>query len=444
MNARIRRAVMMAASLCLAACFGNSGTVSVGLVTAPESTLLDRVERIRMTLSDPRTVVEALRSDGRFTLSLEAPADGSPGTITVECFDASDQLIGYGASPPFAVGPIDARIAVYIAAPNSMAPAPVKLSVGRFEVGTARLSYGLVVIGGRGNDNAARSEVEIYNAYNHTLARGLDLPAPRAGPAVTSTLDGQAYIFGGFGADSSSQSNAWRFDTRVAPSGAFQDLFSSAAARGGARALPISATQFLVTGEPALIDAITLTVTPVVDAEFLPREAVTLVVSNQLVVIAAGASVVRYRSGTFDVLSVPSALRTGHAMVTTSDGQAAVIGGELGLELTRDAVKIDPISGAATIIPKALETARRRPAVARAGKRIVVAGGIAASGEILSTAEILDGATLAHLATIPMAGPRAAAVADVLPNNQVLLIGGIDGLGRPRDLLELFTPGPDP
>jgi hypothetical protein len=202
----------------------------------------------------------------------------------------------------------------------------------------------------------------------------------------------------------------------------------------------ISATKFLVTGAAAIIDALDSSVLPASVAEVMPREAAAVVAADRVVVIGAGARVVRFRDDVFDVLSVPAALRTGHAVVSTSDAQIAVIGGELALALTHDAVKIDPITGVGVVIPEVLEVARRRAAVARAGNRIVVAGGTSASGEILATAEILDGATLAHLATIPMAVPRTAANAEALGNGQVLVIGGIDRQGRPTDQLELFTP----
>jgi hypothetical protein len=112
-----------------------------------------------------------------------------------------------------------------------MGAAPTTLAVGRFEVGSARLPYGVIIAGGRDNGNAVRGEVEIYNAYDHTLRRGLDLPKPRAGVAMGTTVDGQAYIFGGFGPDNAAQADAWRFDTRVAPSGFVTELPGSAPCR---------------------------------------------------------------------------------------------------------------------------------------------------------------------------------------------------------------------
>lgn len=427
-----------------AGCFGETGTLSVSVLDAPDSTLLDDVQRIRMTLLTPRTVVEARRSPGGgFQLALEAAADGNPSTLQVEGFDAADELIAYGTTPPFSVGPIDAHVAVFLAPPISMAHAPVLLAVPRFELGVAPLTYGAVMAGGRDNTNGVRGELEIYNAFDHTLARGLDLPQPRAGAAVGATIDGRVFVVGGQGGDGAATSTTWLFNSTVAPAGAYLELTSSAPARTGERAVPISNTRFLLTGAAAQIDAINAVVQPVAGAPALPTQMAAVLAGEEIIAIGAGAAtVVRFRGGAFDQLAVPAALRSGHAVVSTADAQIAVIGGQLGAELSADAVKIDPISGAGTVVPAVLEIPRRRAAVARAGAFIVVAGGTSASESILDTAEILDATTLKHLATIPLRAPRAFAEAVALPNDQVLLVGGLDNRGRPSDRLELFTGAP--
>lgn len=431
------------AVLTLAGCFGATGTVSVSLVTAPGSTLLDSVERIRLTLSEPHTVVESTRRGGGFSLSLEAPADGDAGHLTVECFNSLEQLVGYGVSPDFTVGPIDASVAIYVAAPLSVAPAPVKLAVPRFELGSAPLRYGAVLAGGRSNDNAARGELEIYNAFSHSLTRGLDLPQPRSGPALAATFDGGVYLMGGATTDGTPQGGLWRFDTNVAPAGTWQELTSTAAPRAGERALPLSLTRFLLTGAPALLDAGQGAATALDSSVAVPRAAAAVLSESAAIVVGANATrVVRYRDGAFDELAAPAALRAGPAVVATSDGQIAVIGGEIGADLSAGAVKLDPRTGAATALADVLEIPRKQAAAARAGDFIVLAGGLSASGAILDNAEILDGATLAHLATVPLSMPRVAMAVEVLPNGQILLAGGLDGRGRASDLLELFTPRP--
>lgn len=433
------------ASASAAACLGDSGTISVQVVTAPDSTLLDGVQKVRLTLSDPRTVVTSVRGPSGFSLSLEATADNEIGRVWVEGFDSADRLIAYGISPPFNVGPIDAKLVVYVAPPQSMAAAPVHLAAPRTDVGVANLPYGAIFVGGRDNGNAVRGEVELYNAYDHTLVRGLDLPAPRAGAAVAATVDGRAFIIGGQAADGQASTLTWQFNTNVAPAGSYAELPNTAAPRAGERTVPLSAVRFLVTGEAAQLDAANGQVSSISGAPALPTQMAANLSGNDgndVIAVGAGASVVRYAAGAFSTLTAPDALRTGHAVVPTADGQFAVIGGGDGNGLRADAVKIDGVSGAAVTVPDVLETPRRRAAVARAGQLIVVAGGVSGSGVILNDAELLDATTLQHVATIPMVAPRAFAEAVTLPNDQVLLVGGLNGLGRPTDLLELFTPRP--
>jgi hypothetical protein len=431
-------------SALLAACLSDSGTIQVSVIAAPGSTLIESVQRIRLTLSDPRTVVEAVRGASGFSLALEAVADGEAGKIAVEGFDSNDRLIAYGLSPPFTIGPIDARVVVYLAPPQSMAIAPVQLAVPRFEIGAGSLAYGAILVGGRDNANAVRGEVELYNAYDHTLARGLDLPAPRAGAAVAATIDGRAFIIGGQGGDNQPSTLTWAFNTAAAPSGSYLELPNTAPARFGEHTVPISAARFLVTGSAAAqLDAINGLVTSLTSAPPLPTQMVSVLARDEIIAVGAGAAaVVRYRGGAFDTLAIPAALRTGHLVVTTADAQVAVIGGGDRDGLRSDAVKIDPIAGTGVTIPDVLEIPRSRPAVARAGALIVVAGGVSGSGVILDTAELLDATTLRHVATIPLVAPRAEAEAIALPNDQVLLIGGLDFRGRPTAMLELFTPGP--
>lgn len=437
-----RRLLAAALMLAASACVGTEGTITVQVLTSPGSTLIDSVERVRLTLSDPPTQVEASRQDGGFALSLTAAADGDPAWLALEGFDAAGAVVAYGRSPAFTVGPIDAKVAIFVAPPVSVTAAPASLAAARFELGAAPLAYGAILAGGRGNDDSARAELEIYNAFDHTLRRGLDLPAPRAGVAIATAIDGAAYLLGGATSEGVAQSTAWRFDTSAAPNGAWAELAPLPGARAGEQAVPLSLTEALVTGAPLRFSLTEGTAAALAGAPSLPRQAAVVSTDAGAVVIGAGATVVRYRAGAFDELPIPAAQRTGHAVVATADGHIAVLGGQRGDELVRDAVKIDPRTGVATFIVDALEVPRRHAAAARAGRYLVLAGGVSETGTILASAEVLDAETLAHLATVPLSAPRTGAVAQVLPNEQILFAGGIDGRGRASDLLELFTPGP--
>ena len=69
---------------------------------------------------------------------------------------------------------------------------------------------------------------------------------------------------------------------------------------------------------------------------------------------------------------------------------------------------------------------------------MIVAGGDAAGVD--ASVEIFDAVTLAPLATAQLVVPRKNAVALALPNDQILIAGGVDQNGAPIATLELFTP----
>jgi len=75
-------------ALALCACTGTTGTLQLQLVTAPDSQLLDAVERLRLTITNPRQVVESARTAGGFDLALEVDASDATGALVVEGFDA--------------------------------------------------------------------------------------------------------------------------------------------------------------------------------------------------------------------------------------------------------------------------------------------------------------------------------------------------------------------
>lgn len=439
-------ALVLAAGLGGAGCIGEDGLLSVTVVTAPESTLMSSVVKLRMTLTQPRKVVEAQRqADGGFDLSLEVAADSSAASrLLVEGYDENERLIAYGSSPPFAVNPSNASLAIYLAPPLSMGEAPKRLPRGRYELGVATLPYGAIFVGGRDNDNTVRGEVEIYNAYNHSLVSGMPLPTPRASAAVGTVVDGRAFIVGGRTGDGAAATGGWQFNTNTAPSGSYVELVSTAAGRVGARAVAITPGRFFITGTPpADLDALVGTVTPLTSTPSLPSEMVSVAKGNEVIAIGVGATVVRFRNATFDQLSIPSALRTDHSVVAMADGNVAVIGGKQGDVLTGDVVSIDPLTGMGTVLPNLLHTPREDAAVARAGNIIVVAGGVGGAGLVLGDAELLDATTLEHLGTIPLVAPRFGAEALPLPNGQVLLVGGLASNGRPTDQIELFTGEPE-
>ena len=443
-----RGVVLLAAAL--AGCTGQLGTLSVELVTAPGSTLLDDVVHARLTLTQPYTVVEADR-DGGQGLVLEVDATGASGQLLFEGLDAGGARIAVGQTPYLPIAAVDANVRIYVAPPVSLAAAPIALEPARTEIGAGALGYGVLLAGGRGAGGAPLRDLVIYNAYDHQLQVGRDLPAARTGMAVGIGATGWAYLFGGADDRGAPSGTFWRFDTTVAPAGAYLVLDPHPdLARIGAAAAPVGQERFLVTGAPPiLIDGVTVSL-GAVEAPGPPRLAGTATAvqtsDGAIYTVFAGdgngaSGVIRHGADGFAEVTAPAeALRTGHGAAPTPDGHVVVIGGATADGLVASAVRVDPAAKTAEAIPDVLATPRRDAAVAANGQVLLVAGGTDAAGALVTDAELIDVASLARLGTRPLIVPRTGAVAEALPNGQILVVGGRDADGAPVGVVELFTP----
>ena len=433
-------------AVAVAACSGEVGLMRIDLVTAPGSDLLERIERARLELSSPPTVVEAERgADGRLVLELEVVAEGQGALLTLEGYDAGGELVGLGLSAPLPIAAVDADLSLYVAPPLGFTGAPVDLDPARSEIGAARLPYGGVLAGGRDAAGAPVAALEIYNVYDHALQRGLDLPEPRAAMAVATGASDFIYLMGGEDAGGQPRHEAWRFDTALAPAGGYTGLASPPAlARAGASAAHIGGDQFLVTGDPpAQMDPGQVRA---IDGPSL-EGGVAVALSGQalgpVLVIGAGvgeAGAALHRAGSLEAIDAPdTARRTGHAAALLPDGRALVVGGEDDGGPTTAALLFRQAPDTFTVLEDFLAEPRTGAALAVTRDHVVVAGGTGAAGP-LATAEIFDAETLEPVATLPLAVPRTGAVAIALPNRQVLVAGGLDASGQPIATLELFTP----
>lgn len=421
------------AALC--ACSGTTGTVTLELATAPGSQVLDQVQTLRLTITNPHQVTVAARTANGFDLALDLPASGATGALIVEGFDAGGMLVACGQSPPFPVAAITAHIVVYVAAPRSVALAPMGIGAPRSEVTGSALAYGAVLAGGRDAAGAPTTAIGIYNAYDHTFANGVPLPAARTGVSLATGQSGAVYLFGGTGPDGNPTGTLWRFDTNAVPMGGFTTLTEQPdLARTGQLMVTLVPERYLVTGTPPLeLNLGTLTTRS--DIATLPATgAASLAPDGTPTAIFDGPQLVRYQKDAFDVLS-GSGLGDATA-ATLPDGRIVVLGGT---PPSRDALVIDATTGAVTPIPEVLATARSQPSLAATSRYLVVAGGTDMTGAPVATAEVLDATTLARVA-MPDILPRTGAFAIALPNDQVLLAGGTPASGD----IELFTPDPPP
>ena len=416
---------MKCALLLLAACSGNVGTVAVTLVTAPGSHVLDTAQTLELVLTNPHQVTTATRSGDGFSIELELPAQSVLGQLIVDALDGSGALVATGASPTFPVGGIDAKMVIYMAAPNTIGAAPVGLATAR-DPGVAALSFGVVFAGGHDAANAPTTAIEVYNAFDHTIASGMPLPAPRSDIAIGVGGQDAVYLFGGHDA-SAPTATLWKFVTNVAPSGAYIDLGTKAGfERRGEHLLPLGNDQFLVTGAPAAqLAGLAGTVTTRTEIPSLPHAGATVVASDGVVTsIFVGASgVVRFRNGAFELPSIAGAARDNAAVAALPGGKVLIACGAGG------AIRLDAATLAVEMFPNIPATPRTGCAIGTTGRHVLIASD--------ATAEIFDATTLAPVATQPLAIMRSSATAVALPTDQILIAGG-----AVTDLLELFTPAP--
>lgn len=422
----------------LAGCQGTVGTLDVSLVTAPGSTILDSVQSLRLVLTNPHQVEIAERTSAGFAIDIQIDATSDTGALIVDGLDASGAVIATGSSPAFPVGGLTASIAVYMAAPNSIAASPAQLDPPRTAVPFGAVPYGAAFAGGTTADGVPSAATGVYNAFAHTIQVGVTLPEARAGLALAAGTSGHnVYMFGGTDPTGTPRDTAYRFDTSVAPSGSLIMLGEFAGfARSGQTALSIGDENILVTGAPiAVISGTTGTVVARDDLPSLPPSGAAVVGTDGVAAaIFAGADgVTRFRSNVFDALSIPAATRADAVVVALPAGKVGVVCGGA------DAIVIDAAAGTAQTFPAIPSEVRTGCAVAATPRHLVIAGGTIA-GAPATTAEIYDAGTLALIATQPLVVPRTGATATALPNGQVLIAGGTDASGAPIGILELFTP----
>jgi hypothetical protein len=285
---------------------------------------------------------------------------------------------------------------------------------------------------------AASDALEIYNAFDHTVAAGLAMPAPLAGLALGVGAGTDVYLFGGRSATGAATADALSFDTSVAPSGAYSDFgVKTGFERIDQIAVAIGNEGFLISGSPvAVFSGLDGSMVARTDVATLPAAGASVVGSDGVTasIFAGPAGVVRFRGGVFDTLSAPAAARADASVVALPGGTVAVVCGGA------DTIRIDGATGAAETFASLPSASRTGCALAATTRYLVVAGGTLADGSIATTAEIYDAVTLALVATAPLVVPRSGAAALPLPNGQILLAGGLDATGAPTTTLELFTP----
>lgn len=440
----------------LGAC-DRTSTIAVTLVGAPESDLLDDVVRARLTLTEPPAVVEAERdASGALVLALDVPAERVQGDIVFEGFGEDGALVAYGRSGPLPISGVTIDIALYAAAPMSLAETPVPPVTPRADMGIAVLSYGALLAGGRTEDGDASAAVEVYSVYQHVFQEMNDLPAARTALAAAAGGRDEVYLFGGLDAGGAPSDALYRFDTATTLGGAGYALTTEGAglARTGAVMVALGQDRFAVTGTPPVrIEGLQGRASAWDEAPALAGTATSAVIDGAVYTLFAGAGngvsgAILLAGDRFIELDPPDGAedqlqRTGHATALLPDGSMLVLGGalEAAAVLPTAAARLQPDSRDWEIT-ELLTTPRTHAAVAATSDHLIIAGGVDENGALAIDAEVFDAVSLAPLATLRMVTPRSHATAVPLPNGQVLIVGGMDATGAPVRTAELFTPAP--
>jgi hypothetical protein len=289
----------------IAGCSGETGTIQLGVTTAPGSALLDGVEVLRVTLTEPPTVVEAPRTANGFDLVMDVEATGIGAALIIEGFDGAGSLLATGMSPQFAVSALDARIVIYLAAPMTIAPSPAPLPAARIGVASTPLTYGFALAGGEDVAGTRTDSIFIYNTFDHSLLAGSTMPAVRSFQTLATGNNNNVYLFGGLGSDGAPTGSLWRFDTNVQPAGAYSlspdqvDL-----ARDHASAITLETERILITGTPP-IDLTFGTPTARTDIPALTT-GTSVIVDNRPLAVFSGDPLLRLRDGVFEELAYGS------------------------------------------------------------------------------------------------------------------------------------------
>ena len=461
--------------LAFGACGGVSGTFDVSLVEPPGTTFLEtQLQSIRITLTDPRQAYDITRSgSGTFDLAFDADATGSDGQFIVQGFDAGGNLLVDGESPPIPIAAIDATIKIYVAPPNTVTPA---LSGITARTGTTafELPFGAGVAGGITTvtdpttmQSIAVTPLEVYNAFDHSVKEAAVLPnALRTGLSVAVSASGLVDLFGGADETGAETGTLFQFDPTQPPAGTYTMLATqSQFARIGALALPIGSDDFVIASgttmaggappAPIELSAGDGTLSALTGVDSLGSFGASVVASDDVVtaVFIDPMKIVRFHGDAIDQPTIAEAQRTAVAVTGAPNGQLVVVGGATVAEPTGSLslVSIDGAAGTSTVSTcpaECLPSARFAPAVAATSRYLLVAGGNS-DGQActqahpclpIDTADLFDATTLAFIKTIPLTVPRTGATALPLQNDQILIVGGTDGMGTPLGAVELFTP----
>ena len=317
--------------------------------------------------------------------------------------------------------------------------------------GSVLLTLGLAYLNRNPNTiatpaSAPLSQVAAFK-LSASITQGVTLPGPHARHTATRLLNGRILLVGGYSGANVSLVEVDLFDpmtgsiTAVAPLHTSRHDHSATLLRDG-RVLVVGGynpqQQWLTDAE--VYDPLknTWTVVPPLYSHGTAHTATRLKDGGVLIVGGGVADgVCTERAEVFDpqtnswteVSSLP-APRTGHTADVLNDGRVLVAGGgdARGLPVGGDAFIYDPKANRWTVTAPMVKQRSYASSVQLKDGRVLVAGGIAADGvpvwHVIANVEIYDPASNTWSVAASLSEARYAYVLSLLPNGQVVAIGG--------------------
>lgn len=465
----------------LAGCGGKKGTLTLTMVVSPLDDPFTNAANVKFTIGDKGHVQTVAVTNGHFNASINVDPL-NPGVVTVEVFDAANNLIAHGSTPSIVLQPVDQTVAVWVGRPNTVATAPAQLPRPLAELSAASSpGLGAVFAGGRTTDGVVVGEASIYDVLTHSIIPPMpsdpnnpnggipSLKNARAGAVAGISLGQNVVVMGGsgtngFGAVSNPPSTVAESFSPEGSYGSWSSLtnpapvatFATATVLGSGNTLVTggldengnrvdAAAQLIASGTTALNALSTSLAAPRsghagAAAKFPDGEGAILV--GGLPDGSAAPVAERLVGQSFSAYDVPGLENRVNATATTlPTGQVLVLGGTVNGVSVSTGVVIDPstMPPGVTAVDGALSSPRAQHTATLVGNDVLACGGLDAAGKNVPSCDLVDGAMFKPKSTMPLADARHGQVALPLDVGIVLLCGGFTDDGTPLSSIEIYT-----
>ncbi len=455
-------------------CGGQTGTLTLNIVTSPADDPFADAVNVRVTVGDSVTVKTMPVNMGHFNFNFSQKPSTDAMPVLVEALDMANNVVAYGKTPSISLTAVDqGPYAVWVGRPGRAAPAAAGLMPAKTEFAAVAINgLGILYAGGRDKDGNTLQTTEVYDVFTHGIIETAPMNSVRAGAVGTAVAGIRAVVFGGatqmgLATPGAPLNSVELFDPTVG-TGLWAPLAGDVTdARSAANVTALPSGAALVSGgndgngsplaSAALISTdtsprLTAVSGPMVAARLghatgpakfpdgdgailfggLPTGS-TLPVAERLV----GQSFTAYDMG--DLGMQPNRLLA--TATALADGRVLILGGKDASGPLASGFIITPnLPATVTPVPNALSVPREGHTATRVGNDILVCGGGTTGGALDDSCDLIDGTSVAIKETIKLGAGRRDHTATVLEIGLVLIAGGTGPDGSPSGAIEIYTP----